>query len=53
MNLIQKQKSLQSEYFFDNKPDLLNKKNSVINFDKVLPRPEGKQSYANFDATYD
>lgn len=53
MNLIQKQKSLQSEYFFDNKPDVNLKKNSVINFDKVLPRPEVKPMYNNLDATHE
>ena len=29
MNLINKQKSLQSEYFFDNKPDIVPKLPSI------------------------
>lgn len=39
MNLINKQKSLQSEYFFDNKPTLQQKLPS-IKFEKVPGRKD-------------
>jgi hypothetical protein len=41
---------LQSEYFFENKPDIKNKL-PVIQFDKVLGRVSNNESHSKIDGT--
>lgn len=53
LDYLQKKTILQSEYFFDNKPDHMSSSLPNINFEKVEGRKDIEPTYSQLDGTYD